>query len=643
MAHRKLLIPLLILQLLFFWGCKEEKSQLPNIVIIFVDDQGYSDLGCYGARGFETPNIDRMADEGIKFTSFYVSEAVCSASRASLLTGCYAQRISIRGALNPIAFTGLHPEETTIASLLRSRGYKTGIVGKWHLGHRLEFLPANFGFDEYYGLPYSNDMWPVGYDGLPDTSGYKGLYPPLNLIRDSIPVKGINNLRDQDELSTLYTQEAIDFIYRNQDDPFFLYLPHSMVHVPLGVSRKFRGQSEQGLYGDVMMEIDWSVGEVMRALEETGNQNNTIIIYASDNGPWLNFGNHGGSADPLREGKGTAWEGGVRVPCIVKWPENITPGRVSEEIFTSMDLLPTLAALTGAPLPDKKIDGLDASGMLLTDSIKSPRDEFYYFYEGTLRGIRKDKWKLMLPHRSRTYEGVQPGSDGFPGPQPPKEVPMALYNLQEDIGEKVDVSLQYPEKVAELQQLADSVRQILGDGITGVKGSEVRPCGRIVGIDSVSHLGVNKDIELAFSPAPRYSSGGPLALVDGLVGSMDFLDGRWLGFRDNDLELVVDMDTLTTITSINLRFLQNQVSWIFLPGEIIISVSDNGVDYNMLHKETFDSEQKDLKIRIARYNYNSDVKTRFIKVQAKRIGSCPDWHPGKGEKAWMFMDEIIVK
>lgn len=628
--------------ILLLQACQSERSTMPNIVIIFIDDQGYNDLGCYGAEGFETPNIDHLASEGLKFTNFYVSEAVCSASRASLLTGCYAQRVSIRGALNAIAFTGLHPEETTLASILRSEGYKTAIYGKWHLGHRFEFLPMNFGFDEYFGLPYSNDMWPVDYSGLPQADGYKSLYPELALIKDSIRVKDVANLRDQAELTTLYTQQAVDFIYRNQDNPFFLYLPHSMVHVPLGVSDKFKGQSEQGMYGDVMMEVDWSVGEVMRTLEETGLDKNTIVIYTSDNGPWLNFGKHAGSAYPLREGKGTAWEGGVRVPCIVRWPDKIEAGRTTDQLVTTLDLLPTIAAITGADLPEKKIDGLDVTGVLFTDTAVSPRDEFFYYYEGTLRAIRKGKWKLMLPHRSRSYEGLEPGRDGFPGPTSTIDVPLALYDLEADVGEQNNLLSQYPEQVKALERMADSVRQVLGDGITGQKGAEVRECGRIRGADSVPTIAAGKSIKLLYPPNPRYTADGPGTLVNGLIGSYDFLDGRWMGFRDEGLDATIDLGQKHDIQEIKVRFLQNQISWIFLPGELIILASDDGKEFNVVHQETIDNTTQDLSIRIGQPGVKTDISARFIRVQAKAIGSCPDWHPGKGEKGWLFVDEISI-
>ena len=308
--------------LLLFLGCINDKSTKPNIIIIFTDDQGYADLGSYGAVGFETPNIDQLAQEGIRFTDFQVSQAVCSASRAALLTGAYSERVSVRGAYNHTSRIGLNPNETTIAEILKPLGYATSIVGKWHLGHHEMFLPLQQGFDEYMGIPYSNDMWPVDYDGTPiaNTDHPLSFYPQLPFYEGNNKVEEIHTLSDQNELTKRYTERAVDFINRNKNKPFFLYLPHSMPHVPLGVSSEFKGKSKQGMYGDVMMEIDWSVGQIMKALSENDLDDNTLVIFTSDNGPWLNYGNHAGSVGNLREGKGTMWEGGSRVPCIIRWP-----------------------------------------------------------------------------------------------------------------------------------------------------------------------------------------------------------------------------------------------------------------------------------------------------------------------------------
>jgi len=313
-------------------SCLKTKRD-PNIVLIFTDDQGYHDLGCYGAKKFETPNVDKLAEEGMRFSQFYASQAVCSASRASLLTGCYAERVSIQGALMPWSSIGLNPEEETIAEILKRKNYRTGIFGKWHLGHQKKFLPPNHGFDKYLGLPYSNDMWPVDYDGTPlQKDDWRAQYPPLPLIKNTTPVDTIETLEDQSTLTTRYTEAAVEFIEKNRDNPFFLYLPHSMPHVPLGVSDKFRGKSEQGMYGDVIMEIDWSVGQIMKTLKKFGLEENTLVIFASDNGPWLNYGNHAGSAKPLREGKGTMFEGGPRVPCVMKLDGVIPEVKVCHKI-----------------------------------------------------------------------------------------------------------------------------------------------------------------------------------------------------------------------------------------------------------------------------------------------------------------------
>ena len=458
-------------------ACVQQRRP-PNIVLFFIDDLGYGDVGVYGASGFSTPHLDRLASDGKRFTDFYASQAVCSASRASLLTGCYAERVSIRGALGPFAEVGLNVEEETIADLLKGRGYATGMVGKWHLGHHEEFLPLQHGFDEYLGVPYSNDMWPVDFDGNPVTEGHKSTYPPLPLIEGNETLETIDDLDDQATLTTRYTERAIDFIARHEDDPFFLYLAHSMPHVPLGVSDKFRGHSAHGLFGDVIEEIDWSVGQVLASLEQLGLAENTIVIFTSDNGPWLNFGNHAGSTGGLREGKGTAFEGGPRVPAIMRWPGNIEPGSICTEMASTIDLLPTIAAITGASLPEKPIDGVNILPLLLNETIRSPRKQFYFYYTAELRGVREGKWKRVYEHRTRSYAGVEPGRDGFPGPYAFPTVPTALYDLENDVGETTDVSADFPEIVARLDALAELARETLGDELTDREGSEVRPPGQ---------------------------------------------------------------------------------------------------------------------------------------------------------------------
>lgn len=472
------------------------RGRPPNIVLIFMDDLGWGDVGVYGAEGYTTPHIDRLAAEGMRFTDFYASQAVCSASRASLLTGCYAERVSILGALGPRSPVGLNPDEVTIAEMLRSRGYATAAVGKWHLGDAQPFLPLQHGFDEYFGVPYSNDMWRWNYDMTLATSGPKASYPLLPLLDGNEPADFIDDQAGQDALTSRYTERAVDFIRRSAGGPFFLYLAHSMVHVPLGVSDRFRGTSEQGLFGDVMQEVDGSVGQVLAALEETGAADNTLVIFTSDNGPWLNFGNHAGSTGGFREGKGTALEGGPRVPAVWWWPGRIPAGTVSHATATTMDVLPTLAALTGAALPERKIDGVNLQPVLDGDGDAEPRDHLFYYYGGELRAVRQGRWKRVYEHRTRSYEGVGPGRDGVPGPYAFITVPDALYDLEADPAETIDVAAAHPEVVARLDALAEEARAALGDRLRGREGAEVRPPGRLTfdRPDTVAHLGVGSAV-----------------------------------------------------------------------------------------------------------------------------------------------------
>lgn len=460
-----------------------EKPQNPNIVLIFMDDMGYGDLSCYGASLYKTPNLDRMAAQGIRFTSFLSAQAVCSASRAAIMTGCYPNRIGISGALMPDAKIGLNPSEETIAEVLKKKNYKTAAIGKWHLGHLREFLPLQQGFDEYLGLPYSNDMWPVNFDGKPAAPNTnKARYPALPLIEGNEKIREIKTLEDQSELTTLYTERAVRFINANKSKPFFIYLAHSMTHIPLGVSSRFKGKSEQGLFGDVLMEIDWSVGEIMKALEKNGVDKNTLVIFTSDNGPWLNFGNHAGSTGGLREGKGASFEGGQRVPCLMKWPGHIQAGTICNKLASTIDLLPTLAAITHAALPEKKIDGVNVLPLLLGDENANPRESFLYYYrKNSLEAVRKGNWKLVFAHPGRTYIGFEPGVDGFPGKTNENFAhEEGLYDLRRDPGERYDVKEYYPEVVAGLKKLADEARQDLGDDIQKVEGENRREPGKVL-------------------------------------------------------------------------------------------------------------------------------------------------------------------
>lgn len=447
------------------------QATLPNIVIIFTDDQGYADVGCFGAKGFATPNLDRLAKEGRRFTNFHVAQAVCSASRAALLTGCYPNRIGIHGALSPSARHGIAASEMTLAELLKQRGYATGMVGKWHLGHHRPFLPTRHGFDEYFGLPYSNDMWPHHPE-----MGAK--FPPLPLIENETIINPNVTAADQCQLTTWYTERAVRFIEKNKGRPFFLYVAHSMPHVPLFVSDKFRGKSERGLYGDVIMEIDWSVGEIMAALKRNGLDKNTLVIFGSDNGPWLSYGNHAGSAEPLREGKGTSWEGGVRTPWLMRWPGKIPAGTVCDEFLMTIDLFPTLAKLTGAPLPKHKIDGLDIWPILAGQrGAKNPHDGYWLYYaQNELQAVTDGRWKLYFPHTYRTLGGRPGGRDGIPAKYEQRKLESSeLYDLKNDISETTNVIAQHPDVVKRLEALAEAARAELGDALTKRRGSGVRP------------------------------------------------------------------------------------------------------------------------------------------------------------------------
>ncbi len=480
-----LLFALILGVLLPGTSCKKQPDRSrPNVVIIFIDDQGYGDIGPNGAIDYITPNIDRLAAEGMRFTNFYAAQAVCSASRAGLLTGCYPNRIGISGALMPWAKIGISDQEMTIAQLLKQKGYATGMVGKWHLGWQKKFLPLQHGFDDYLGLPYSNDMWPVDYDGSPITKNshksWKAKYPPLPVIDGNEKVDEIRTLDDQGKLTTMYTERALKFIDEHHNEPFFLYFAHSMVHVPLGVSDKFKGKSKQGMFGDVMMEVDWSVGEVMKALDKYGLTDNTLVIYTSDNGPWLNFGNWAGSTGGLREGKGTSWEGGQREPCIMRWPGVIPAGTICNKLSSTIDILPTLAAITGAKLPEHIIDGVNILPLMKGEIDANPRDVFYYYYRrNSLEAVRKGHWKLVLPHSFRTYVGMPPGHDGFPGPTGTDTTGLALYNLRRDPGERYNVVDLHPEVVNDIMKEVEKARADLGDDLTGNPGMNRRPPGKV--------------------------------------------------------------------------------------------------------------------------------------------------------------------
>ncbi len=432
---------------------QEKSKRPPNVIIVYADDLGYGDIGCFGAKKIKTPNLDKMAKEGTRFTSFYVAQAVCSASRAALMTGKYSNRTGILGALGPANKNGLPREHMTMAEMLKTLGYATSMIGKWHLGHLPEFLPTKRGFDEYYGLPYSNDMWPKHPTAK---------FPDLPLIEG---IKTIELNPDQTKLTTDYTDRAVKFIRKNKDQPFFIYLAHNMPHVPLFVSDRFKGKSEGGTYGDVISEIDWSVGQILQTLRELDIDDNTLVIFTSDNGPWLSYGNHSGIAGLLREGKGTTWEGGVRVPFIARWPGRMPADKTQPEPAMTIDMLPTIGRLTGAKLPGK-LDGKDVTPLLLSEAgAKSPHEAYFFYWNNELQGVRSGPWKLYFPRTYRSMVGQVPGKDGKPGLYKNVTAGLEMFNLESDLSETTNVAAKNADVVRRIEALADRMRADLGDSL----------------------------------------------------------------------------------------------------------------------------------------------------------------------------------
>jgi len=434
--------------------------QKPNIIVINCDDLGYGDLACYGSPVNKTPALDRMAKEGIRFTDFYMASPVCSPSRGAMLTGCYPPRIGFgsfdgKWVLFPGMPIGLNPSETTTATLLKEAGYATKIVGKWHCGDQPEFLPTRHGFDSYYGIPYSNDMGRQKEDDV---------YPPLPLLRDE---EVIQAQPDQRGITERYVEESVRFIRENKEKPFFLYFAHMHVHLPHYPPARFVAESENGVYGAAVAAIDWAADVLFDELQSLGLDDNTLVIFTSDNGSRAR--DEGGSNAPLRSTKGTTWEGGQRVPCIMRWPGVIPAGTECNELALSMDLHPTLAAITGATLPsDRTIDGKDIRPLMQAEKdAESPHESFFYYKRNSIEAVRSGQWKL---HIRKDDEEIQ-----------------QLYNLESDIGETENLYEQHPEIVSDLQTKIDACRRELGDDATGISGANVRPIGRVENPDTLTH------------------------------------------------------------------------------------------------------------------------------------------------------------
>ncbi|MCB1063309.1 MAG: sulfatase [Verrucomicrobiae bacterium] len=462
-----------------------------NVVLIVTDDMGYADMANQGATDIRTPNLDQMAAEGTRFTNFYVAQAVCTASRAGFLSGSYPNRVGLEGALNHTSRNGIHPDEWLMPEMFKDLGYATSGMGKWHLGTVLELGPLRNGFDEWMGIPYSNDnskFHPVIPDQMPPLPFYDG-------------EKVIELDPDQSRFTHRFTERAVSFIERNADKPFFLYVPHVMPHVPIFPSEEFKGRSPHGIYGDVIEELDWSVGEILGTLKRLKLDENTLVIFFSDNGAWLSYGEHAGSNLPHREGKLTTFDGGVRVPCLMRWPGKVPAGRVSDEPIMSIDLLPTLTDLAGGKKSEHKIDGLNIKPLLLGEpGAKSPHEALFFYAGSELHAVRSGKWKLHFPHPYITTRGA-PGKGGKPsewGTYESKSItqsgiegiasrhggkvmqlPLSLFDLESDPGETKNLADEHPEIVARLSALAETMRTELGDSLTGIKGSEVREAGLV--------------------------------------------------------------------------------------------------------------------------------------------------------------------
>jgi len=431
----------------------QAKKKQPNFVIIFLDDSGWADFRPFSTPDYPTPNVAQFASESCCFKNFHVPQAVCSASRAALLSGCFPGRTKVFGAHGPHA-RGLDPKFATLGEVLKARGYSTAVFGKWHIGDQPETRPWARGFDESCGLMYSNDMW----EFHPQNPEHWGKYPLQFWEKDKVAIERMTK-EDQPMLTTAYTEHAVDFIKRHKDEPFFLYVPHSMPHVPLFVSEKFKGKSGAGLYGDVMMEIDWSIGQINQALKDNGVEDNTMVVFTSDNGPWISYGNHAGRT-PFREAKGTTFDGGTRSACTIKFPGRIEPGTTSDRSFCSIDLLPTIAKLAGADLPKNPIDGKDVWDLIAgKPGAKNPH-EYYAFtvgrqFQAVMTG--DGCWKLHLPHNYRTL--VKPGKDGMAGRYRQAKIERALFDMKNDPYETTNVIDQHPDIAKKLQALAEKHRE----------------------------------------------------------------------------------------------------------------------------------------------------------------------------------------
>ncbi len=542
-------------------------AKLPNIVFIYADDLGYGDLGCYGATDIKTPNIDKLAAEGTRFTQFYVAQSVCTASRAALMTGCYSNRVSMSGALNHTSPTGIHPKEVLLSNIFKSKGYATGMYGKWHLGDHPVYQPNRRGFDDWAGIPYSNDNGPL-HPVSPD-------FPALPWYENT-EITELNP--DQAYFTKRITEKCVKFITENKDKPFFLYVPHIMPHVPIFATDTFKGTSNRGLYGDVIQELDWSIGQISKTIKDLGLDDNTLIIFSSDNGPFISYGEHAGFATPLREGKLTTFEGGVRIPGIARWPGKVPAGRVEDKIFTTIDLYATFASLIGAEVPAGKRDSLNLSALLLGKENAPGREIIWHYAGKELQAVRKGDWKLHVPHKYLTV-AAEPGKGGKPsnwGKGKPmsieqsgiygiasrhgyrvEELGIALYNMRRDPGETTNLADKHPEIVAELQKEVAAARADLGDLLTNVEPTNARPSGDVrptlpAGVKVVSnqtYVGTKTGALLLDLYIPEKPTEKPMPVVMWIHG------GGWKSGRKENCPLIWLVEEGYAVASINYRLL----------------------------------------------------------------------------------------
>lgn len=592
-------------------SARELKSTTPNVIILFADDLGYGDLGVYGHPTIRTPNLDAMASKGMKFTNFYSGSPACTASRYALLTGRYPIRSGFQWVLYPNSSRGIHSKEYTLAEGMKDAGYTTACFGKWHLGTtKKEYLPLQNGFDEYFGLPYSNDMIPPLWNDIPLLEG-----------NDTISLNP-----DQKTLTKQYTERAIDFITKHSHDPFFIYVPYAMPHLPLHPGEEFIGKSERGTYGDVVEELDWSVGNILKSLKYNNLLSNTLIIFVSDNGPWIIKNEEGGSSGLLRDGKGSTWEGGMRVPMIAHWEGKISPATLNTQTTSTLDLYTSLLKLVGQEIPKETIyDGKDISNLFLgNESEKIEEKPFFFYGAKQLHAIRKGKWKLHIHTSSQTKR------EYFEGKTP------LLFNINEDPSEKYDLAKKFPKIVNELLQEIESHKNEIKAQPDFFQKERLA--------SRKEHLAFEKKVTLKNPPHPNYNAiTNTNTLTDGFTEGADRFR-TLMGFEGRNLEAMIDLEEEKTVKEIKIGFLQNQPSWIFFPTKVDFFVSQDGKNFKKIDIQEIDSNLVDKMSGVFYFSTKDkiDRKYRYLKVIAYNQGKCPEGHDGAGKDCWIFADEIIV-